>query len=78
MSSMPECKKCGDYIHHGPILCDECGGKLLEERERQQAEIERLRKGIRVAIEYCDILYCEKHKDWRIPGYSFGCGDKHG
>lgn len=24
MSSSPECIKCGDYIHHGPVLCSDC------------------------------------------------------
>ncbi len=24
MSSMPECVKCGRYVHSGPVLCDEC------------------------------------------------------
>ena len=52
--------------------------KEQKEREQLQVEVARLRKGIRVAIEYCDIQYCEKHKDWRIRGYIFGCGDKHG
>lgn len=24
MSKMPECKVCGDYIHHGFVICDKC------------------------------------------------------
>ena len=24
MSSSPECIRCGDYVHHGMVLCREC------------------------------------------------------
>ena len=24
MSSEPECKICGNYIHHGPVICERC------------------------------------------------------
>lgn len=24
MSSMPECKRCGNYIHHGMVICQDC------------------------------------------------------
>ena len=24
MAAVPECKKCGDYVFYGPILCDVC------------------------------------------------------
>jgi len=27
MSSLPECQRCGNYIHHGPVICDECTKK---------------------------------------------------
>jgi hypothetical protein len=30
MSASPECKKCGDYIHHGPVLCESCSGGFVE------------------------------------------------
>jgi len=40
VSSYPECKKCGDYIYHGPVLCDGCATAQLADA---QAEVERLR-----------------------------------
>ena len=30
MSSSPMCKKCGDYIHHGPVLCESCSAGLVD------------------------------------------------
>lgn len=24
MSKQPECKVCGNYINHGPVVCEEC------------------------------------------------------
>lgn len=24
MSSMPECQRCGMYVHHGPVICGDC------------------------------------------------------
>ena len=24
MSSMPECKRCGGYVSHGPVICGNC------------------------------------------------------
>ena len=51
---------------------------LIATLEQAQAEVGRLQKGIAVSIAYCDIYYCGKHQDWRIQGYTFGCGDKHG
>lgn len=30
MSSMPECTKCGAYVHHGPVLCLDCELKAAE------------------------------------------------
>lgn len=24
MSSMPECQRCGNYVHHGPVICGDC------------------------------------------------------
>ena len=24
MSSMPECKRCGNYVYHGPVICGDC------------------------------------------------------
>ena len=24
MSAMPECKRCGKFVHSGPVICDDC------------------------------------------------------
>jgi hypothetical protein len=24
MSSMPQCKQCGNYVHSGPVICSVC------------------------------------------------------
>ena len=34
MSSMPECKRCGNYVHHGPVICDDCLTSVLDEVDR--------------------------------------------
>ena len=33
MSSQPECKMCGVYVHHGPCLCATCAQHLEEDRD---------------------------------------------
>jgi len=40
MSSSPECKICGDYIHHGDVVCSRCLPKALQsEREKVLDEL---------------------------------------
>ena len=34
MSSLPECKRCGNYVHHGPVICDDCLTSVLDEVDR--------------------------------------------
>ena len=34
MSSMPECKRCGSYVHHGPVICDDCLQAVLDEVDK--------------------------------------------
>ncbi len=29
MSSSPECRSCGIYIHSGPVICEDCISKRL-------------------------------------------------
>lgn len=31
MSASPECMKCGDYVSHGPCLCETCAKQLKTE-----------------------------------------------
>ena len=55
MSSMPECVKCGRYVHSGPVLCDECRCapgvdyvatvKLLRELHRVLSLVPKLAQG---------------------------------
>ena len=40
MSSQPQCK-CGDYVLHGPCLCDVCAGVLRERVKELEAELKR-------------------------------------
>lgn len=49
---------------------------LLTALDDAQKEVRTLRKGIRVAQDYCSLSYCERHDNWRISGYIFGCGDQ--
>jgi uncharacterized Zn finger protein (UPF0148 family) len=48
MSNMPECKRCGGYVYHGPVLCDVCVSKaetqLAEARAKAAQMIELLRE----------------------------------
>ena len=34
MSSSPECRRCGHYIHHGLVTCDGCDDRDAVDRER--------------------------------------------
>jgi len=36
MSSMPECKVCGNFIHHGFVICQDCL-EMHDEKIRQDA-----------------------------------------
>jgi len=31
MSQMPECKRCGNFVHSGPVICDDCMQSVLDE-----------------------------------------------
>lgn len=41
MSSLPECKRCGVYVHGGPCYCERCGS--IENVVQLQDEIASLR-----------------------------------
>jgi len=45
--------------------------------EQIETELEKMEKEIRVAQDYCGMTYCDKHKNWYIPGKLFGCGKEH-
>ena len=36
MSSMPECKRCGGYVFHGPVICGDC----MEGKRMKQGQID--------------------------------------
>jgi len=44
MSCLPECKRCGDYVHFGPVLCEAC--LLVQHRKMEELE-ERLSESCR-------------------------------
>ena len=66
MSSSPECKICGDYIHHGDVVCSRCLPKILQsERERVLDELmELIRVDLKadfdeeLYITHQDLLWC--------------------
>lgn len=52
MSSSPECKRCGNYIHYGKIICDECLPLVLQkERNRVFEEVKNI---LDECISTCD------------------------
>lgn len=66
MSSMPECKKCGAYVHHGPCLCDDCSEALRTENERYREALEKI-----IRSTYKDYEELEENED----GFEFdACG----
>lgn len=71
MSSMPECIKCGEYIHSGFVVCENCNDELptiRAELSAIRAENARLRYSIRAAW----IPVTEKLPDER--GYYLAAG----
>jgi hypothetical protein len=34
MSNMPRCQRCGKYIYHGPVICDNCLQSVLDEIDK--------------------------------------------
>ena len=55
MSKMPECKSCGNYIHHGYVLCEKCS-------ERDNDTIISLTKQIQQLEAYNKKLLTENTK----------------
>ena len=47
MSSMPECKGCGKYIHGGPCYCEDCANK-------KDSIIEQMKEALEEAEQYLD------------------------
>ena len=39
MAAQPECRRCGDYVHSGLVVCEECSGILKDEMEALRAEL---------------------------------------
>jgi len=45
MSKMPECRRCGDYVYHGPCLCEQCSAdydEFVKLRARAEAAERKL------------------------------------
>lgn len=52
MSTLPECVKCGNYIHSGFVVCDQCNDDLPTMR----AELAAWKAEALAAREYIDML----------------------
>ena len=39
MAAQPECRRCGDYVHSGLVVCEECSGILKDEMRALRAEL---------------------------------------
>ena len=39
MAAQPECRRCGDYVHSGLVVCEECSGILKDEMEALRTEL---------------------------------------
>ena len=39
MAAQPECRRCGDYVYGGLVVCEECSGILKDEMEALRAEL---------------------------------------
>lgn len=82
MSSSPECKKCGDYIHHGPVLCESCSKGYVElEKVPTTKLIDELEKRVDPKIaEYAPgaiSVYAMQGSDEGVIVRYFQCGS-HG
>jgi len=59
MSSMPECKRCGAYVHWGPVLCEDCAEKLKDELVLSEYWRERYRDAY-LKLKMCDEVHTLK------------------
>lgn len=53
MSSVPECRRCGNYVFHGPCLCEKCAdsdetSKLRARAEAAEAKVKDLEESMRM------------------------------
>ena len=39
MAAQPECRRCGDYVYSGLVVCEECSGILKDEMRALRAEL---------------------------------------
>ena len=39
MAAQPECRRCGDYVHSGLVVCEECSGILKDEMRALRTEL---------------------------------------
>lgn len=49
MSSLPECKRCGVYVHGGPCYCERCGS--IENIVQLKGEIADLKRKLSDSIQ---------------------------
>jgi len=52
MSAMPECTRCGNFVHSGPVVCEKCLNFVMNEIEHvmKLAGIKHFHAKIIVAI----------------------------
>jgi hypothetical protein len=46
MSASPKCSTCGDYVHYGPVLCEQDASALRAEVERKNSTLERVAEAL--------------------------------
>lgn len=56
MSKQPECKKCSDYIQHGPALCGDCLEFAIGEIKDCLRLMESASQGSLPKTEFCTML----------------------
>lgn len=39
MAAQPECRRCGDYVYGGLVVCEECSGILKDEMRALRTEL---------------------------------------
>jgi predicted nucleic acid-binding Zn ribbon protein len=67
MSSSPECKVCGDYISHGPVICEKCQEK--HDAKVRQDERDKIYKRLEAMIE----VYSGQSDEQAVPWSDIDC-----
>ena len=49
MAQEPECKKCGCYVHYGPVLCEKCSTVLERDLARRVEDVQAATRTLKAA-----------------------------